>query len=182
MSSGCWPLQPRSGYMDMSGTSDPVDGEECRYCKRDAVVPVLDKSIERNPAGGGNKYRRRCTACDRWAPMCSEDHYRDHAHPHVLPVDADADAEGSILPLEQYDYGPEWNDLVDRVTESDPSPSEEPSPSDAAGGAGRRAMTDGGEVADDDEPSGNVFDCPWCGEQQHGKPECCGDCGAEYEW
>ena len=153
-----------------------VNGDECRYCGANSVVPVLDKSIERKPTGGGNKFRRRCLSCYRWLPMTSEKYYRNHLHPHVLPVDADSDEEGCCVPLEEYDYGPEWRDLARKVG--------------AVEDGGQRAMTDGGTDADADEADEaeesveNQFTCPYddCDAEHTGYPDECGACGAVYEW
>lgn len=155
-----------------------MNGDECRYCGEHSVVPVLDKSIERSPTGGGNKYRRRCLSCYRWAPMTSREHYEQHAHPHVLPVDADSDAEGSCVPLEEYDYGPEWEDLAERVGAGE---SDESGPSaDVTTANEQPVMTDGGT---DEEPE-NSFVCPYdgCDAEHTGYPDECDACGAVYEW
>lgn len=160
-----------------------IQGDECEWCDDDAVVPVLDKGIERSPTPG-NKFRRRCLACHRWHPMTSEQAYREHDHPHVLPLGADGDADGSLVPLEDYDYAPEWRELVARVSDDVDAPGHS--------GGGKVAMTDGGsntepatteEDVEDDEPD-NQFVCPYddCETEHTGFPEECDGCGGDYNW
>lgn len=147
---------------------------ECEYCASRRVVPVLLKRIERSPTAG-NKYRRFCQGCERWLPFCGESDYRQALHPHVLPADGDPDdAAEHIVPLEDYDYGPEWADLVERATGDRPD---------------AEALTDGGQdVQDDESDEGepeqviNQFDCPGCGETVEGYPDECPTCGAPYNW
>lgn len=147
-----------------------MSGDKCRSCGSRSVVPVLDKRIERNPTGGGNKYRQYCTACEKWQPSTSAERFENHPEPHVLPVDGDPKDPETIIPLTAYDYGPELADLADQVEKR------------------QRAVTDGGEPeaadpadTDDEEPE-NEFNCPECGEHQVGFPDECGHCGARYQW
>lgn len=95
--------------------------------------------------------------------MTSKAAFQNHPHPHVLPADADPQEEGSILPLEEYDYGPEWADLAEKVAARNNSDQQE-------------AIADGGEV--------NTFECgaTGCGETVEGYPDECPHCGAAYNW
>ena len=86
--------------------------EQCQYCSRANVVPVLDKRIEHHNRPG-NAYRRFCLACERWLPMCSKEYYTSHPHPHVLPIGSDPE-EGNIVELAEYDYEPELVALTDQ--------------------------------------------------------------------
>lgn len=91
--------------------------------------------------------------------MTSEEYYREHLHPHVLPVDA----EGSdVIPLEDYDYSAEWADLAEQ----------------AGVDRGRGIATDGGQDVEDV----HEFRCPRCGTYQTGRPDECAECDAPYEW
>lgn len=166
---------------------------ECRYCGCEKVVPVLDKRIEQSPKAG-NKFRTACIGCNRWLPMTSEEVFRSHDRPHVLPLegvpklssDEDPDVE-DVVPLEDYDYGPELADLVERIS----------------GDGGQTAATDGGqdvpetgdddvedELEDDDEEAENRFQCPAtnCDAVHVGHPDECTDpvegegCGIGYNW
>ena len=143
----------------------------CRTCGAASVVPVLDKRIEHNPTGGGNRFRQWCTSCHAWQPSTSKDHYEQHPTPYVLPVDGDPNDPETIVPLTAYDYGPEWDDLVERIKQ------------------GQEIVTDGGVDQEDAEgedgsenENENEFDCPECGTRNTGFPECCADCGAVYRW
>ena len=117
--------------------------------------------------------------------MTSGEHYRNHLHPHVLPMDADTE----VVPLEDYDYGPEWKDLAERV-EGGSEPAEPPEPEGPAptGPDGNPALTDGGEDPDDDpddeESVENEFICPYsgCDAEHTGFPDRCSACGAVYNW
>jgi len=151
---------------------------DCKWCGSKRVVPVLDKRIERSPKTG-NKFRVYCLACDRWMPFTSDKEYRDHLHPHVLPADADPEADDPTVPLEDYDYGPEWRDLAERTARSRPE---------------QQAATDGGEVVEEDDEADavdgdepepvNRFDCPGAGCEAvvEGEPDECPACGVGYDW
>lgn len=163
-----------------------IEGDECDGCDDAAVVPVLDKGIERSPTPG-NKFRQRCLACGRWHTMTSEEAFRSHDHPHVLPLGEDGDAIESLVPLEDYQYGPEWRDLAARIGDDVEEPDGEVV---GHSGGGKDAMTDGGvntEPAtveeEDDEPE-NLFVCPYedCETEHTGYPEECGGCGGIYNW
>lgn len=137
--------------------------DTCKYCGSGKAVPVLDKRIENSPKPG-NKYRAACLAedCQRWLPLASEEEFRAHPRPHVLPADAGSDDVHRVIPLEEYDYGEEWASLAES--------------------AGQRAMTDGGDDTVD-EPE-NRFTCPstGCEAEVEGKPDECPECGAGYNW
>lgn len=118
---------------------------KCRYCASGRIVPVLDKRIERSHRAG-NKFRQLCKGCRRWLPMTSEEHFRNHHSPHVLPADASPDAE-NVIPLTEYEYDDELADLAAEVEErrnrqhiAPDSSSVEPV-----------AMTDGGTDLDGDD-------------------------------
>lgn len=89
---------------------------ECRYCGSSSVVPVLDKRMDEAPAAG-NKYRRHCLSCARWLPMCSENYFKKHPDPHVLPTSDEPERE-NLVPLEEYDYAEEIKQVEGRMTSS----------------------------------------------------------------
>lgn len=151
--------------------------ETCRYCSEPAVVPVLDKNIERSPKAG-NKFRRFCLACTRVLPMTSEEYFREHDRPHVLQVgdSLDPDEPGSVVPLNEYDYGPEWDDLADQIQNGQTAATD--------GGESDRSSDDVDDAGDDaDDEEANRFECPRrdCDEVHDGYPDEC-DCGAVYNW
>lgn len=153
-----------------------IEGRECDYCPENAVVPVLDKNIERSPKPG-NKFRQCCMACGQWAQMTSEAHFRGHDHPHVLPL-GESERDG-LVRLSEYDYGPEWDDLVDKVSDEPDAEPEHPE------NRGKALATDGGVDEPEPEPEPeNSFVCPMDGcEAEHtGYPDECGSCGAAYQW
>lgn len=116
--------------------------------------------------------------------MTSEAAFRDHPNPHVLPVDADPDEAGNLVALSDYEYGPEWADLVAKQ--------QRPNAADVAEAArAEAARTDGGastvpDVVDegDDDADVNRFTCPaeGCEADVEGHPDECPDCGAPYQW
>lgn len=142
--------------------------DHCQYCGSGKAYPVLDKRIENSPKPG-NKYRAACLGCERWLPLTSEEEFRAHPEPHVLPADAGSDELGRIVPLEEYDYGEEWAELVEQAND-------------------QQAVADGGShVVDDDDRSeepANRFQCPatGCEAEVEGKPPECPECGAPYQW
>ena len=165
---------------------------ECRYCASGRVVPVLLKRIERSPTAG-NKYRLFCQGCERWLPFCGESDYRQALHPHVLPADGDPDeAAEHIVPLEDYDYGPEWADLVEQATGDRPDP--ESGMAMADGGDGVEEADEADDDQADEEPESddedgeddveviNRFECPGCGATVEGYPDECPTCEAPYNW
>lgn len=135
-----------------------MSSADCRTCGSTRVVPVLDKRIERKPTGGGNKYRRYCRTCDSWQPCTSAETFESHPNPHVLPVDGEPDDPDTIVPLTDYDYGPEWEELADRV-----------------------AHGQNGSDLNGSTPE-NEFSCPVCGTRQTGFPSGCISCDAVYRW
>ena len=151
-----------------------IRGEKCRNCEDTAVIPVLDKNIERSPRPG-NKYRRCCLTCGKWHKMTSQEYFERHSHPYILPL-GESEHTG-LVKRREYDYGPEIDDLVDHVTQNDPEPEAE-------------VATDGGtEVADlgendETEDSENTFICPseGCEAEHTGYPDQCGECGTDYHW
>lgn len=82
----------------------------CRYCSRDAAVPVIDERIAVSDASG-NKFRRYCLAYERWLPMCSAKYFRTHPEPHVLPVEIDRE-DGKIVPVAKYETSSDWCPVV----------------------------------------------------------------------
>lgn len=145
--------------------------DTCKYCHSTSAVPVLDKRIEKSPKPG-NKYRSACLNCERWLPLASEAEFRGHPRPHVLPADAGSDEVDRLIPLEEYDYGDEWADLVQQETDQQ----------------AQQAIADGGEEPDRDDGDGdetiNRFECPatGCTRTNEGKPASCPGCGAVYQW
>ncbi|WIV67543.1 hypothetical protein [Natrialbaceae archaeon AArc-T1-2] len=151
-----------------------TDRRECRYCSSLRTVPVLVKRIERSEKPG-NKYRTFCWGCESWGPMTSGQHFRESLHPHVLPADGDPDDPEDVIPLEEYDYEAEWEDLVDDVVDR----------------RADRARTDGGvidhtkEAPDenpDPEPDVHAFECPSCATTVTGYPDHCPHCQVPYDW
>lgn len=129
--------------------------DHCKYCGSGRAVPILDKRLENSPKRG-NKYRAACLECERWLPLASESEFRTHSNPHVLPADAPSDAVHRLVPLEEYDYGPEWAALVGDQSKD------------------QRVLPDGGQI--------NRFECPSCGDLVEGRPEECPHCGGGYKW
>lgn len=144
--------------------------EPCRYCASERVAAVLDKRIEQAPTAG-NKYRKRCLGCGRWLPCCSAADFQTADHQHVLPRDADPEAEDPTVPAEEFD-GP-VDGLSSGVSNDTP----------------KAVATDGGEVEDveeddQEEPDRNHFECPACGGDVVGRPDECPHqgCGVPYNW
>ena len=54
----------------------------------------------------GNKYRLRCRECERWLPCTSEETWRTHADPHVLPAGVDP-KDPTIVSVEETEYADE---------------------------------------------------------------------------
>lgn len=147
---------------------------DCRYCGSGRVVPVLHARMLGQPHGG-NPYRSRCLECSRWNPVISKDTFKNHLRPHVLEKDADPDAEGSTIPLEDWDESERYADVVERLENY----ADRDRPFELAG------ATDGGQEADDvddQESDENRFECPTCGGENTGKPDDCQHCGATYQW
>ena len=144
-------MSANSAHAERGGP--PASTPDCRTCGAAKVVPVLDKRIERKMTGGGNKYRQYCLKCDSWQPSTSTEVFENHHYPHVLPVDGDPKDPDSVIPLTEYDYGPELAGLVDRINQRQAEPGPE-----------------------------NEFECPVCGVKQAGYPETCDECGATYRW
>lgn len=169
--------------------------DECRYCHSKRVVPVLDKRIERSPKAG-NKYRTRCLSCQRWLPMTSESAFKNHANPHVLPADADPDEDGSAIPLEEYDYQDEWEDLAEQAgvgggavaTDGGEDVEEAGDDRDDRDEDGDQDGSDdveqGGDDVEQEEEPDNRFKCPatGCSAVNDGYPDECPECGASYDW
>lgn len=88
--------------------------EECKYCSKSQVVPVLDEETEQL-SRPGNKFRRFCLACGRWLPMCSAKYFRSHPNPHVLPI-----GETEIIPISESEETQPHpvSDLPDRDADS----------------------------------------------------------------
>jgi rubrerythrin len=105
--------------------------------------------------------------------MTSRAAFENHPQPHVLPADADPDEEGSTVPIADYDYGPEWADLAERVDDLNESEAPEVDEPEA-----EKALTDGGT-----EPV-NTFVCGYtgCGETVEGYPDQCPHCEGNYNW
>jgi hypothetical protein len=141
--------------------------DPCDECKSERVAAVVDKRIEAAPTPG-NKYRTRCLNCERWLPMCSAADFQTADIQHVLPRDADPEADDPTVPADEYDG-----------VVSSPSTTPE-------------AMTDGGQdLADDEGDDGDDenhdvhrFECPKCGRPVEGYPNSCPhpDCGVSYNW
>lgn len=167
-------------------TVKPVD-TECRKCSANSVLAVLDKRIENKPTGGGNKYRRWCEACEAWNPMTSAEYYKNHPRPHVLPSDGDPEnAANDIIPLSEYDYNDEWQDIVEehenRVTAARTAtdgggPNQETEETET-----ETEVSEESEIENQDET--NEFVCPveGCTENHTGYPDECQTCGAQYSW
>lgn len=153
--------------------------DECRHCSSGRVVPVLDVRIEQSPTAG-NKYRTRCLECGRWLPMCGADDYENHLHPHVLPKDADPQAEDPTVPLEEWDNSERFQEVLDRL--EDYADRDRPYTVVAADGGEQIEDVDDDEPADD-EPE-NLFECPatGCDRVNEGYPDECPACGATYDW
>ena len=145
--------------------------EPCQYCASERVAAVLDKRIEKSPTAG-NKYRKRCLACERWLPMCSAGDFQTAEHQHVLPADVDPDEDDPTVPAV------EFNGAVDGLSGATDATADTP-----------EALTDGGEDVEpdgdgDEEPDVNTFDCPGCGGHVEGYPDECphDGCGVPYNW
>jgi rubrerythrin len=79
----------------------------------------------------------------------------------VLPVDADHEKDGSVIPLSEWEQADEFSAVVDRAAEL-------------------RDRDYNFEVVGSE--AFNRFDCPNCGVTVEGKPENCPECGAPYNW
>ena len=132
----------------------------CSSCGSGRLVPVLDVRLTRQP-GGGNPYRERCLGCSTRFGLVSKSDWQHHTHPHVLPLDADHEDEGTVIPLAEWERAEEFSDVVERA-------------------AMLRDDDFGFEVVGSE--AFNRFDCPQCGTAVEGKPEECPTCGAPYKW
>lgn len=152
--------------------------DECRYCGSERTVPVLDARMEGQPHGG-NPYKWRCLGCSRWLPLATKEAFKQHHRPHVLPKDADPEADGCTIPLEDWDRPERFDEIRERIESY----------------RGRKRpyalVTDGGDDTDevdvdddqdDVEESPNRFECPTCGEEVTGYPDECPHCEAGYNW
>lgn len=127
--------------------------------------------------------------------MTSEAAFRNHLYPHVLPPDVDPDGEDVLVPLEDYDYGREWADLVEDVTGDRPEavatdggvvdvpqdPEPDPDPEQPDDETEAEAET---ETETDAEPDKNRFQCPYtgCGVDVEGRPDQCPECERPFYW
>jgi hypothetical protein len=138
--------------------------DPCRYCSSERVAAVIDKRIEASPTAG-NKYRTRCLGCGRWLPCCSAADFQTADHQHVLPRDADPDAEDPTVPAEEFDGAV---DGVSGATDDSPD-----------------VATDGGQPVDDDRDENDDahrFECPKCEGSVEGYPDECPHCEVGYNW
>lgn len=160
-----------SSSSDHSTDADAAP-DECGRCYSTAVVPVCDKRIERSPLPG-NRFRRYCTRCDSWLTFTSKAAFKSHARPHVLPADADPDDPDAVVPIDQYDYADEWNDLRERAGLDRRQPDDGDDDADAVQADAQDAAAD---------PPRNEFDCPNCETHVTGFPDACPDCSQSYDW
>ena len=179
--------------------------DPCGFCSSTRVAVVIDKRIEASPTPG-NKYRKRCLACDKWLTMASTAEFETCDFKHVLPRDADPDAEDPTVPADEYDgkvrsaltpeqHAQRRDDSTELVAdggtedvEQVPEP-EGDGPDDGEADVDADDDLEGGDQDDqDDESNGeyageHTFECPRCGAANFGYPEECeGGCGAVYDW
>jgi rubrerythrin len=79
----------------------------------------------------------------------------------VLPLDADHEDEGAVIPLAEWERADEFPAVIERAAEL-------------------RAEDYRFEVVGPD--AFNRFECPQCGATVEGKPVECPECGAPYKW
>lgn len=142
--------------------------DDCRHCGSGRVVPVLHARMIGQPYGG-NPYRAYCLECAKFGPGVSKHDFKNHLHPHVLPKDGDKTNPEAIIPLEEWDESERYQNVVDRLEAYDQR--DRPF----------KVVSDGGQ-SEGDEQETNRFECPQCGTEQTGYPDCCSHCGAAYEW
>jgi predicted RNA-binding Zn-ribbon protein involved in translation (DUF1610 family) len=134
--------------------------ETCTSCGSGRLVPVLDVRLTQKP-NGGNPYRVRCLECSTRFGLASKQDWKHHTDPHVLPLDADHEQDGSVIPLREWDRADEYDDIIDRA-------------------GNLRADGFSFEVVEPDDL--NRFECPNCGSTVDGKPAECPDYTVPYDW
>ena len=176
--------------------------DPCGFCSSTRVAVVIDKRIEASPTPG-NKYRKRCLACDKWLTMASTAEFETCEYKHVLPRDADPDAEDPTVPADEYDgkvrsaltpeqHAQRRDDSTELVADGGTEDVEQPDEDDEGhkGNSDTSPSTsEPSETSEDrdegDESDGeeHTFECPRCHALNTGYPEECeGGCGAVYDW
>jgi hypothetical protein len=150
---------------------------ECRYtdCNSSEIVAVLDSRL-RNQPGGGNPYKERCQACDRFQTAISKDAFKTHnSQRRVLPRGFDENAAVPTIPLTEWDRRDELQEVVARLNDDNDSNEEATASEPEDSGDAAAAVTDGGQPD-------NEFLCPGCESTVYGYPERCPECACPYRW
>jgi phage FluMu protein Com len=175
--------------------------DPCGFCSSTRVAVVIDKRIEASPTPG-NKYRKRCLACDKWLTMASTAEFETSDYKHVLPRDADPDADDPTVPADEYDgkvrsaltpeqHAQRRDDSTELVADGGTEDVEQPDEddeghkgnSDTSPSTSESSETSEDRDDGDDSDEEHTFECPRCHAVNTGYPEECeGGCGAVYDW
>lgn len=77
--------------------------DQCPFCASERTVPVIYERMDKANYIAGNKYRLRCRECDKWIYCTSEETWRTHNDPQVLPAGIDP-KDPEFVPAVETEY------------------------------------------------------------------------------